>query len=107
MTAAQQKQQDVRIAQTILAQLNGRIFKMFTGCHTFLAIENGLVFLLDTEEFLFEDQLDKVEIVLNPCDTYTMTFFNEVGETVKEFNGVYCDQLQPIFTQVTGLVTSF
>lgn len=49
------------------------------------------------------------EIMVDAMDTYTVTF-RKIGtkdvKIVKEHTGIYCDMLQDIFTQTTGLYTT-
>jgi len=46
-----------------------------------------------------------VEILLRPDDTYDMTFYNltmRAKKPVREYRGIYADQLRPIFEHQTG-----
>jgi hypothetical protein len=51
-----------------------------------------------------------LKITLNSMDTYDMEFYSvnkDLERTTRaEYNGVYNDMLQSIFTKVTGLYTS-
>lgn len=106
------------IANTILNQLGGNRFIAMTGSRDFIAIKDGLRMGLARNA----SKANKLDIVLNSDDTYTMKFyrytpwrystrggkFTEYPEkitTVKEFTGVYFDQLQELFTNVTGMYT--
>ena len=110
------------IATTILQQLGGKRFIVFTGAKDFLAIDNGLRFKIGRNT----SKTNRIEITLNGADLYDMRFIKyrpfsikvdhkkgevktieEKIETIKEFNDVYFDQLQELFTDVTGLITHF
>jgi hypothetical protein len=59
-----------------------------------------------------KDGITKVKVTLAPMDEYTMEFWKKPNfrrpESLVPLNvidGVYCEQLQDIFTEVTGLLT--
>ena len=97
-----------RVAGIILQQLGGNKFLAMTG-------SKNLSFSATSKNPELSMQLTKnkvgakyLKIVLMPDDTYTMIFSKIVKNnlvTVKEYQGVYCDMLQSIFTKVTGLDT--
>lgn len=94
----------MEIAKTILNQLGGNRFIMMTGSKNFISKSNGLSMKLSRNK----SGANYLNIELTPMDTYKMTFssirsFNI--KTKKELNGIYCDQLQEMFTYVTGLYT--
>lgn len=107
------------VGQTIYQQLGGGRFVAMTGAKYFLADDNKLRFRIGRNA----SKANKVVITLDPYDTYTMTFskytpysfkikkdgtFKETQESDKiiaEYEGIYCDQLQEIFTEVTGMYT--
>ena len=110
------------IATTILQQLGGNRFVAFTGAKEFIAIDNGLQFKIGRNA----SKTNRIKITLNGADLYDMEFIKyrpfsvkvdhkkgevktieEKSETVREFNDVYFDQLQDLFTEVTGLYTHF
>lgn len=100
------------IAQTIIQQLGNGRFVAFTGAKNFMAIENGVQFDLPRTRDFVKDGINRVTITLEPSDTYKMVFSNYrprkmVIDEVTSRNNVYCDQLQSIFTDVTGLDTHF
>jgi hypothetical protein len=106
MTANQQ------IARTILEQFGGGRLAVMTGAHSFVAIDQGLQFHLKHGA---KDGINRVTIVLTPADDYTVTFYRftrqalQRGEhpvVVAQAEGVYCDTLQDIFEQHTGLFTT-
>ena len=106
------------VAETILTQLGGRRFVVMTGSKKFMDMENGLRMDLSRNK----SAANFLKIMLNGSDTYDMFFMNykpikvsnksgvvkvtpDKLTKIAEFNGVYYDQLQEIFTQVTGLYT--
>ena len=105
----------MNIAQTILSQLGGNKFVAMTGAKNFFTNGNDLCFTIGKNM----SKTNRVQITLNGDDTYTMTFkkftpermkkdftFTEAKvEVVKEYEHIYCDQLQELFTEVTGMYT--
>lgn len=106
------------IADTILQQLGGGRFVVMTGSRDFIAIDNGLRMGLARNA----SKANRLDITLNSMDTYDMRFYRytsarystrggqfkmypEKITTVKEYTGVCFDQLQELFTNVTGLYT--
>ncbi len=111
---------NMEIAETILQQLGGRRFIAFTGSKNFTAIDRGLQMNLARNA----SKANRLKVTLNGMDTYDMEFFRytaprystrggqfrtypEKVTTVKEFKGVFFDQLQELFTETTGLYTHF
>ena len=101
---------------TILNQLGGSKFTAMTGSKNFVALENGVRMTLTRNI----SGANRLEIVLNGLDLYDVKFYKYTphrlnkktfvftDEKVKEianFYDIYCDQLQSIFTSVTGMVT--
>jgi len=94
------------IADTILQQLGGRKFTLMTGAKNLTGHANALSFKLPSR--FAKDGINYVKITLNPSDTYIMEFGKIVKHTYKELitsTGVYCDQMQTVFTDITGLDT--
>lgn len=87
----------LRIANTILAQLGGNRFIVMTGAKQFVAIEQGLMFTLPAR--LAKLGINKVRVELAASDTYTIEVLQE--------SGVYCDQLEQTFEDLTGVYTRF
>ena len=90
------------IAQTIFEQLGGGRFVAMTGARAFVSTGKGLRFRVPSRA------ANVVEITLTPSDEYDMQFSLIRGMNVKEvqkFEGVYFDQLQSLFTEVTGMYT--
>ncbi|EDZ4570188.1 hypothetical protein GVS27_22935 [Salmonella enterica] len=95
------------IAVEILNQLGGNKFIAMTGAKNFVWLENGgLIFKLPSN-FACND-INLVKIELDPSDTYNVEFFKSRGASLKSiasYTMIYCDQLQDIFTETTGLYT--
>jgi len=115
----QQEQQHTNklIATTILQQLGGNKFLAMTGAKNLVAINNGLQMKLPSSK----SKANLLTITLTPLDTYNMTFEKftqpklnkktfEVIEgkrtITKAFTDLYYDQLQELFTEVTGMYTT-
>ena len=93
-----------QIAATIKQQLGGARFCIMTGAKQFSYSEDGsLNFRIPRTK-----NIRAIRITLDADDTYTMTFFSIRKldcKVVHEVSGVYCDQLQSVFTSKTGLYT--
>jgi len=104
------------VAQTILEQLGGNKFIVMTGSKNFVSDKNSLRMKLAGNK----SRANYLKITLNGLDLYDMEFdkctaakFNiNTGEyrdfekkEIVRFNDVMFDQLQEIFTSVTGLYT--
>lgn len=111
------------IANEIYRQLGGNKFTVMTGAKDFVPVENGLRFRIGRNA----SKANMVMITLNALDTYDVKFIKhtpaklvvnhrkataewreEKTETVKaytDFDGIYNDMLQDVFTMVTGLYT--
>lgn len=97
---------DQQIAETILDQLGGQRFIVMTGAKAFIAIESGLQFKLPSR--LTQRGIDTVRITLTPMDVYNVEFGRVrklVYSIIESVDDVYCDQLQEVFTEKTGLFT--
>lgn len=93
------------IAATIIEQMGGlgKISAMVAG-HEFVDGGNSVRF-----KFKGSRRVNCLKVVLDPSDTYTMTFYRVRGfdyAEVKVVADVYCDQLKPIFEDTTGLYLS-
>ena len=94
------------IAAEILNQLGGNKFIVMTGSKNFMCDGPSLRMNLSRNK----SKAKWLKITLTSMDDYTMDFFT----ADKEFNiitkakreGVTCDILQAVFTEVTGLYTS-
>lgn len=110
--------QGQEIAKTILRQLGGNKFTVMTGASKFLVAD----ITKDNKKIWLRMNIgrnaagiNRLKIYYNANDTYTMEFYKQtmsrktfdVKITKKQtFENIYCDQLQEIFTRVTGLYTS-
>jgi hypothetical protein len=102
---------DLTVANTILEQLGGPMFTRMTGAHNLAGDETSLRFSLHRGSA--HNGINKVIVTLTPMDTYTVQFWNiRLGSKscsqrlVAEHEDVYCDMLQDVFEQATGLYTS-
>ena len=101
--AARQKE----ISDAIYQQIGGGRFRIMTGANVFMRIEIGLRIKFPNKA---AGAPNMVDIVLDPSDTYNLTFSRVRGNTVKttsQHDGIYCDMLQDLFTAETGLYTHF
>lgn len=97
----------MEVAETILAQLGGRHFLVMTGAKDLVGGDNRLTMRL-TNASCNGRKCTNVRITLDMTDTYTVEAL-----TVRKFNltlldtvsGVYCENLQAVFTSLTGLHT--
>lgn len=106
------------VAEQILIQLGGRRFVAMTGSSHFLADHNSLEMRLARNK----SGANRLRITLRDDDLYDMCFsyyrtagyrilkhkvveIPEVYRVIKSYEGIFCDQLQEIFTEVTGLET--
>ena len=103
-------------ATTIINQLGGNKFLAMTGSKDILALENGVRMKLQKNM----SGANMLEIILDPLDTYNMRFYkytpgrlnkktwvytdDKITE-IEDLSGVYFDQLQGIFTNITGMDT--
>lgn len=97
------------VAQIILQQLGGRRFITMTGAREITLGDGYLRFKLPSG--FAREGINVVSVVLNCSDTYTVEFlkcnFKKHEEKIVAKHGnVYHNQLQPVFTEVTGLDTS-
>ncbi len=106
------------VVETILRQLGGRRFSVMTGSKNYVADGNTLRMTLAKSE----SRANRLEITYEPgTDTYVVRFYRytaphlrgkslqfveERVEEVVRYEGVYADQLCPLFAAVTGLRTS-
>lgn len=96
-----------QIAQTILDQLGGRRFLAMTGARSLTAGENNLGFRLPAR--LTKNGGSGMRIELNAHDLYDLKLFKIVNldvRTIEERSMVGAENLQSVFTEMTGLDTS-
>ena len=104
------------VAAIIYQQLGSGRFKVMTGAKNFIYDDNSLQFNIPRNR----SKANLVKITLRGDDTYDMVFrhyalprlshktweFSKgVDEVVRKFEGVFFDQLQELFTEVTGMYT--
>ncbi len=106
------REEQIAIANEIIRQLGGRKFTVMTGARDYMAIDNGLTFGIPGT--MTKNHINKIRIILNPSDTYTVSFWNYRKQKnihtpsmkkIAEHDMVYDDMLQSIFTAETGLYT--
>ena len=93
------------VAETIVEQLGGRMFRIITGSKNFVGTSTGVTFKVGRNR----GNISHVKVELDPSDTYTVQFIRVRAGKVKvvsEFNDVYFDTLRSLFTMETGLATS-
>ena len=95
-------------AEAILEQLGGRAFIAMTGARDLVGGERRLTFRLPRG--FARDQINRVEIVLDGSDTYSVKFtkWNArvlCGRIIREAYGVYDERLAALFREATGLET--
>lgn len=96
-----------QIAATILEQLGGRRFLMFTGAKNLMSLDSGLQFSFPKRG---KDGSNKWRIILTPADTYTVETYwvrDGVVKLVETFTDIYNDSLVELFERQTGLATHF
>ena len=104
---------DLTVANEIKRQLGGRRFEVMTGARDFLGDKNLLRFSLPRAK----DGINKIEVRLDPSDTYTVTAWRVERPTARNgyqykerekarVSDVYCDSLRDVFTSITGLAVS-
>jgi len=103
------------IAQTILSQLGGNRFVAMTGAKNFGYSSDGDDTILSFKIGRNATQTNYVTVRYNRgMDNYSMIFeavrqkrktFEVTRKTIAEYKGVYCDQLQELFGETTGMAT--
>ena len=110
----------MQIANTIIQQLGGNRFRVMTGAKNFMALDGGVTFAIPGGGGFAKHGINKVNVVLDASDTYTITAFKIrrtrrtgspschprlITEAKGQHSGVYNDMLQSVFTDLTGLGT--
>jgi hypothetical protein len=94
--------QNKQIAETILNQLGGSRFIAMTGAYDLCVDKNCLIF-----KFKGSRKANACRITLDlGSDTYEVCFWKRHGfncPMVKSLDDVYADNLQHVFTSITGL----
>lgn len=105
------------IASTMLNQLGGRRFMVFTGSKVMSVQENGSNVSLtlgltrnatsaNRMVITYNAGKDLYEVDFNR-DTFSRKTFESKSKNLKHYEDVYCDMLVNIFERTTGLVTRF
>jgi hypothetical protein len=97
---------DPHVSRTILEQLGGRHFLAMTGAKDLLGSSDSLMFSLPSG--FAKDGINKVKIRLHQTDTYiveAMRLDPAVCKIIERMDFVYAEDLQRIFTRLTGLDT--
>lgn len=99
------------IAKTIFQQIGGSRFAAMTGSKDFIDIGNGLRMSLAMNktianrlDIIYDEDLD----LYNLCfyrKTFSKKTFESKTTDIAKYEGIYCDMLEDIFTEVTGLYT--
>lgn len=107
----------MNVAETILHQLGGGRFVAMTGVYNLCSHEDTLSMSLPRNK----SRANQLHIQYTPDDFYTMKFIYyrpprlvkkslillpEELSYISVYEGLYCDQLCDLFTEVTGLYTS-
>lgn len=96
---------DMTVAKTILEQLGGNRFIVMTGSKNFIGSEDSLTFKIGGGT---KNKISHCRITLTPMDEYNMEFLRMAkftSKVVTSYEGIYCDQLQELFTEATGFYT--
>ena len=97
------QQTDLSVAKTIAQQIGNRAFQMM-GTMNKMGTANSLVFNLRGSPL----GIDKIEVILQPSDTYTLRFWrlgcgkNSI-KLIDTVEGVYADGLHLAIESKTGL----
>lgn len=98
------------VGKTIIEQMGGpRRLTMFLGVKEIKLLPNGAMFYFPNSK---PSRGNLVEVLLDPSDTYTMNFYHASNlkgtkKLVKSVDGVYAEQLIPIFERQTGYYLKF
>lgn len=92
------------VATEIYNQLGGNKFKAMTGAELFSS-EHALVVKLPSR--FAKSGINRVMIVLTPADEYLVQFYRVRGAKATKLaeRTAFCDTLQAVFTEETGLAT--
>ncbi len=97
---------DMTVAKTILAQLGGPRFAAMTGAKNMAGHADALSFRLPSR--FATGGINYVKVTLTPADTYHVLFVKCWGIktiVIAERDDVYAEDLQRVFSEVTGLDT--
>jgi hypothetical protein len=91
---------DLTVAKTIFERLGGDRFIDMTGATGFIGTEDSLTFRVGRNP----KGVSHVRVTLASADLYAVTFFH-TGKAPRIAGDVYCDMLQGVFFEHTGLHT--
>lgn len=105
-----------KVANIIYQQLGAGKFRVMTGAKDFVYDDNSLRFRIPRNmskanivkiELRGDDTYNMIfrQVIAPKLDKKTFEFKNGKDEVIRKFEGVYCDQLQELFTEVTGMYT--
>jgi len=94
------------VAKEIFRQLGGQKFKVMTGAYNFLYEDekNGIISLRFS--FKGSKKSNMLKIEYNRYKDYYKMIFYKNGKIMQEYDSIYNDQLQELFTEFTGLYTT-
>ena len=96
------------IAKTIIEQLGGPRFLVMTGCKNLTYGETDGQVSLTIKLTKNKLNATHLRITLTLADDYTLTFIRVRKfemKNVLELTGIYCDQLESTYAEVTGQAT--
>lgn len=102
----EQTTDNLQVSKTILEQLGGRRFIAMTGARDLIGGPDYLMFRLPRGLAL--NGINKVKITLDWTDTYVVEALRlgpVACETIEHVDSVYAEDLQQVFTRLTGLDT--
>jgi hypothetical protein len=97
----EEKMADFNVAKIILEQLGGAHFVAMAGAKNFVSTEDSLTFEVGSNP----KHVSHVRVTQTPDDLYAVTFFRR-GKAPQIMDSIYCDMLQEVFTENTGLYIS-
>ncbi len=106
MTEEQTSNYNLYVSRTILEQLGGRRFIAMTGARDLIGGNDYLMFRLPRG--LAKNGINKIKITLHWTDTYiveAMRLGPVACETIEIADTVYAEDLQLVFTRLSGLDT--
>lgn len=89
------------IANTILNQIGWHSLVMI-GAKGFLALEAGVQMKVGKNA----KSVKAIVVELAPNDTYTMKFYQNLMQEPRTVSEIYCDKLNEVIEQETGMATS-
>jgi len=94
-------QKTLTVANEILRQLGGRRFQIMTGSNSFRGDDSSLTMNLKRNKA----RAKYLTIKLTSMDDYTLTWYNNKAEVIAIDEGIFCNMLQDVFTERTGIYT--